>query len=104
MNKVYQLDVHRPTDESASEPPLLPNAYPATALLSIEAPDKTRASWAKQALLSAGFFAIFLLLEMASKTAQGWPGAPAFYLPLGLVIALILWGGLRYCRWYSSLL
>ena len=29
---------------------------------------------------------------MASKTAQGWPGAPAFYLPLGLVIALFLWG------------
>ncbi len=96
MNKVYQLDVHQPTDESASEPPLPPNAYPTTALLAADACDKTRASCAKQMLLSAGFFAIFLVLEMASKTAQGWPGAPAFYLPLGLVIALFLWGGLGY--------
>ena len=96
MNKVYQLDVHQPTDESASELPLPPNAYPTTALLAADASDNPRASWAKQMLLSAGFFAIFLVLEMASKTAQGWPGAPAFYLPLGLVIALFLWGGLGY--------
>ena len=102
MNKVYQLDVHQPTDESASEPPFPPNAYPTTALLAADASDKTRASTAKQMLLSAGFFAIFLVLEMASKTAQGWPGAPAFYLPLGLVIALFLWVVLATGRWYSS--
>ena len=96
MNKVYQLDVPQPTDESASEPPLPPNAYPTSALLSTKVPDKTCASWAEQMLLCASFFTIFLVLEMASKTAQGWPGAPAFYLPLGLVIALFLWGGLGY--------
>ena len=87
--------MHQPTDESASDTTSA-QCYPNTALLAADACDKTRASYAKQMLLSAGFFAIFLVLEMASKTAQGWPGAPAFYLPLGLVIALFLWGGLGY--------
>ena len=51
--------------------------------------------WA-EFLFCLGFSLVFLAVEAASKTAQGWPGAPAFYLPLGMVAALFLWEGLGY--------
>jgi PAS domain S-box-containing protein len=56
----------------------------------------TRAARSREFLFCLGFCIAFIAVESASKTAQGWPGAPAFYLPLGMVAALFLWEGLSY--------
>ncbi len=42
------------------------------------------------------FSAVFQLVDFATAAAQRSAAAPAFYLPLGLAIALVLWGGPRY--------
>ncbi|HLY61476.1 MAG TPA: ATP-binding protein [Terriglobia bacterium] len=50
----------------------------------------------KQVLLAAIYLALFLLLDKSSTAAQLWTGAAAWYLPVGLTLALLLVGGLRY--------
>ena len=55
-----------------------------------------RAPVHKQLLLAAVFLAAFLLLDGASSASQAWEGAPACYLPVGLTLAVLLCGGLRY--------
>jgi two-component system, sensor histidine kinase and response regulator len=55
-----------------------------------------RAPVRKELLLFAAFFGVFLGLDKASASIQMWAGTPAWYLPTGLVVALLLCGGLRY--------
>ena len=55
-----------------------------------------RAPLYKQLLLAVAFLAVFLVLDGASSASQAWEGAPACYLPVGLTLAVLLCGGLRY--------
>ena len=55
-----------------------------------------RAPLFKQLLLAGIFIAAFLLTDGSSTASQGWEGAPPCYLPVGLSLALMLWGGKRY--------
>jgi PAS domain S-box-containing protein len=50
----------------------------------------------KQLLLAVIFLVAFLLLDRSSTASQSWDGAPTWYLPVGLAIALLLCGGMRY--------
>jgi signal transduction histidine kinase/DNA-binding response OmpR family regulator/integral membrane sensor domain MASE1 len=50
----------------------------------------------KKLLLVAIFIALFLLLDGSSTASLTWEGAPPWYLPVGLSLALMLWGGIRY--------
>jgi diguanylate cyclase (GGDEF)-like protein/PAS domain S-box-containing protein len=50
----------------------------------------------KQLLLGTVFVAAFLILDGSSTASQGWEGAPPWYLPVGLTLALLLCGGRRY--------
>ena len=50
----------------------------------------------KQLLISAIFVAVFLLTDGSSTASQAWEGSPPCYLPVGLSLALMLWGGKRY--------
>src|ERR1700693_1948039 len=61
-----------------------------------ELPKGNRAPFRKQFLLAIIFLAVFLLLDGSSTASQAWEGAPTCYWPVGLILALLLWGGLRY--------
>jgi len=50
----------------------------------------------KKVLLALTFSVAFLLLDRSSTASQGWAGAPTWYLPVGLTLALLLCGGMRY--------
>jgi diguanylate cyclase (GGDEF)-like protein/PAS domain S-box-containing protein len=50
----------------------------------------------RQLLLGVLFGAAFLILDGSSTASLGWEGAPPSYLPAGLTLALLLWGGRRY--------
>ena len=50
----------------------------------------------KQLLLATLFLIAFLVTDGSSTASQGWEGAPPCYLPVGLSVALLLCGGLRY--------
>lgn len=50
----------------------------------------------RQLLLGVLFGAAFLILDGSSTASLGWEGAPPSYLPVGLTLALLLWGGRRY--------
>ncbi len=50
----------------------------------------------KQLLLSIVFLTLFLLCDIASTASWVWQGAPAWYLPVGLSLALLLYGGKQY--------
>jgi diguanylate cyclase (GGDEF)-like protein/PAS domain S-box-containing protein len=50
----------------------------------------------KQVLLGLFFTATFLILDGSSTASQGWEGAPPWYLPVGLTLALLLFAGRRY--------
>jgi len=50
----------------------------------------------KQLLVFVIFFVAFWALDRSSSTIQMWAGTPAWYLPTGLTVALLLCGGLRY--------
>ena len=50
----------------------------------------------KQILLAVAFFFAFLLLDGSSAPATQWEGSPACYFPVGLSVALLLVGGIRY--------
>jgi signal transduction histidine kinase/DNA-binding response OmpR family regulator/integral membrane sensor domain MASE1 len=49
----------------------------------------------RQALFSAVFLALFLVLDGSSTASLAWEGAPPCYLPVGMAIVLLLYGGLR---------
>jgi len=50
----------------------------------------------RQAVLVLVFAGVFQVVDYVTAVAQSSAAAPAFYLPLGLAIALVLWGGPRY--------
>jgi len=50
----------------------------------------------KELLLVAIFIAAFLLSDGSSTASLTWEGAPSWYLPVGLSLALMLCGGIRY--------
>jgi len=50
----------------------------------------------KQLLIAVIFVAAFLLTDGSASASQGWEGSPPCYLPVGLSLALMLWGGKRY--------
>ncbi len=98
MNQVYRggvaptaLHCHRQRDcaQIMDRVQLLPDATG-------EGQSWNRAPLHKQLLLAAVFLAAFLLLDGASSASQAWEGAPACYLPVGLTLAVLLCGGLRY--------
>jgi PAS domain S-box-containing protein len=62
----------------------------------IESSDWRGAPFYKQLLLSVSFLIVFLLLDGSSTASQVWEGAPTWYLPVGLAVALLLCGGVRY--------
>src|SRR5579871_2823844 len=53
-------------------------------------------SFYKQLILVAAYIGIFLLVDRASLEAMTWEGAPPWYLPNGLSLALLICGGIRY--------
>src|ERR1700719_210885 len=65
-----------------------------------ETPGKRQSSdrWGipKKLLLAAIFIGVFLLLDGSSTASLTWQGAPPWYLPVGLSLALMLCGGIRY--------
>jgi signal transduction histidine kinase/integral membrane sensor domain MASE1/ActR/RegA family two-component response regulator len=61
-----------------------------------ELPNWSRAPLHKQLLLAVVFLVAFLLLDRSSTASQSWAGAPTWYLPVGLALALLLCGGMRY--------
>jgi diguanylate cyclase (GGDEF)-like protein/PAS domain S-box-containing protein len=50
----------------------------------------------KELLLGVFFVAAFLITDGSSTASQGWEGAPPWYLPVGLSLALLLCAGRRY--------
>ncbi|HEV3276057.1 MAG TPA: PAS domain S-box protein [Terriglobia bacterium] len=50
----------------------------------------------RQLLVQVAFWIAFVLLDLASTTFRTWTGAPAWYLPAGLSLAILVWGGMRY--------
>jgi signal transduction histidine kinase/CheY-like chemotaxis protein/integral membrane sensor domain MASE1 len=81
--------------------PMIPNSKsPATPSCpggtSPEPLNWSRAPFYKQLLLTVIFLVAFLLLDWSSTASQGWAGAPTWYLPVGLTLALLLCGGMRY--------
>jgi PAS domain S-box-containing protein len=61
-----------------------------------EMPDSGSAPLYKQALLAAAFVTTVVFLDAASTASQALEGAPTWYLPVGLMLALLLCGGMRY--------
>lgn len=55
-----------------------------------------RGSLSRRLAVQAGFWAAFMLLDLASSTFRMWAGTPAWYLPAGLSLAMLVWGGMRY--------
>ena len=51
----------------------------------------------KQGVLAVVFLLVFLVVDGYAGPAEQWNGAPTWYLPVGLSVALLLWGG----PWYS---
>src|SRR5215472_5532088 len=60
------------------------------------APAWTRESLYREIAVQVAFFAVYLLLDQASGLFRLWAGTPAWYLPAGVALAILIWGGLRY--------
>jgi PAS domain S-box-containing protein len=65
------------------------------------APPDPPPAWAQGSLfreivVQLTFFAFYLLLDRASTVFRMWAGTPAWYLPSGVAVAVLIWGGLRY--------
>ncbi len=58
--------------------------------------DWSRAPVYKQFVVAAVFLAAFLVLDWFSLASRTWEGAPPWYLPVGLSIALLVWAGNRF--------
>jgi diguanylate cyclase (GGDEF)-like protein len=50
----------------------------------------------RQALFVILFFLLFLITDGSSAASQSWEGAPPTYWPVGLAVALLLYGGATY--------
>ncbi len=50
----------------------------------------------KTYLVGAVFLTAFVLLDGSSAASKQWEGAPPWYLPVGLTLALLLSGGIRF--------
>lgn len=50
----------------------------------------------KKWLLAGLFFLLFLMTDGSSTASQHWEGAPPTYVPVGLTVALLLYGGNGY--------
>ena len=50
----------------------------------------------KQVMFAIVFFSLFLLTDGSSAASQHWEGAPPTYLPAGLAVAVLLYGGVGY--------
>jgi diguanylate cyclase (GGDEF)-like protein/PAS domain S-box-containing protein len=50
----------------------------------------------KRDVLGILFFLLFLASDGSSAVSQAWEGAPPTYLPVGLAVAMLLAGGVRY--------
>jgi len=61
-----------------------------------EQQSRDRAGLHKKLLLMAIFITAFLLSDGSSTASLIWEGAPSWYLPVGLSLALMLCGGIRY--------
>lgn len=55
-----------------------------------------RAPISKDLTVQLVFWAFYLLLDRASTVFRVWPGTPAWSLPAGLGLAILLCGGMRY--------
>lgn len=51
---------------------------------------------ARNTIVYLGFLIAFLLCDGSSVASQKWKGAPPCYLPVGLALALLIAGGLRF--------
>ena len=74
----------------------VPVTPPSPCVTSDEPPNWSRAPLYKQLLLAVIFLMTFLLLDRSSAASQAWAGAPTWYLPVGLALALLLCGGMWY--------
>ncbi len=61
-----------------------------------ELPCWPRGLFGKELIVQLSFWATYLLLDRASNVFRVWPGTPAWYLPSGLALAILLAGGMRY--------
>jgi PAS domain S-box-containing protein len=66
-----------------------------------DAPPDPPPAWAhgslfREVVVQLTFFAVYLLLDRASTVFRMWAGTPAWYLPSGVALAVLIWGGLRY--------
>ncbi|MGH9743118.1 MAG: response regulator [Candidatus Acidiferrum sp.] len=50
----------------------------------------------RRLFFAAIFFSAFLLSDGSSTASRAWEGAPPWYLPVGLSVALLLAGGMRF--------
>src|SRR5579862_5484579 len=51
---------------------------------------------ARQLILAAMYLVLFLLVDRASLESMTWEGAPPWFLPNGLTLALLIYGGIQY--------
>jgi PAS domain S-box-containing protein len=59
-------------------------------------PAPVQGSLFREIVVQLTFFAVYLLLDRASTVFRMWAGTPAWYLPSGAALAILIWGGLRY--------
>jgi len=87
------LNLKKSTEtENGQGPPRKGNERPAA-----NGPEpEQRSTLLKQILVAMIFIAAFLLTDGSATASQGWEGSPPCYLPVGLSLALMLWGGKRY--------
>ena len=55
-----------------------------------------RGSFFRELTVQLLFLAVYILLDRASIEFRLWTGTPAWYLPAGLSVAILLCGGMRY--------
>ena len=76
------------TDPESSQPPPNPG--------DTQVWDWRKIPFHKQFLFDLFFMVGFLIVDGSSTAAKAWEGAPPWYLPVGLSIALLLEGGMQY--------
>ncbi|HME01088.1 MAG TPA: PAS domain S-box protein [Terriglobia bacterium] len=81
-------------DDSKTKESAGPDAVPKAGL---EGPSFwCRGSFYRELAVQLVFLAVYILLDRASIEIRLWTGAPAWYLPAGLSVAILLCGGMRY--------